>query len=267
MKYLKKYKELNEGLRDMMKPKPDEVVYKKLEDKTTVEKLHFIRKYKLDKKFMPSEEEINEFLKDLSNDDKIETIFLYNLNYDLLPRNDRGWCIYKGTGKVMGEVYCVGSDIIELPNKLSINGDFHCSKNNIEKFPPDFIVSDILLCMDNKLKEIPSGLRIKKSLFCQNNQIESLPRDLAKLEFLNCQNNKLTMLPSYLSVKELDCSNNMIRRLPVGLRVDYDLVCNDNKISELPSDLIVGGILYIHNNPISKDIKKPKGVNKISFDQ
>ena len=121
--FLKSYKNknmVNEGLRDMMKPKSDEEIKKSLKDlpieerlkliqryrlnvnefatdeeiisflseHNTYSKIYYIHNYGLDKKFFPSDEKIEKFLSDMKLDERIKFIGRYNLDKKFLPSDD-----------------------------------------------------------------------------------------------------------------------------------------------------------------------------------
>lgn len=74
MKYLKTYNQLNEGLRDMMKPKSDEDVEKALSKLNPYDRFVFVKEHDLDDKFMPPNEELKNHIKDLDFFTKLRLI-------------------------------------------------------------------------------------------------------------------------------------------------------------------------------------------------
>ena len=78
MKYLKRYRELNEGLRDKMTPKPNEHVIDQLGKLPIKDKLEIINTYNLGEEYYPPVEDILDFL--LLNDIFYQTEFISNNN-------------------------------------------------------------------------------------------------------------------------------------------------------------------------------------------
>jgi len=78
---------------------------------------------------------------------------------------------------------------------------------------------------------------------------------------LDCSFNKLTSLPDNLTVNgHLYCYDNLLTSLPDNLIVNGFLNCMFNQLNSLPENLVVEGNLYCGNNPLPKNIEKPKGV-------
>jgi len=78
---------------------------------------------------------------------------------------------------------------------------------------------------------------------------------------LDCEQNQLTSLPDNLVVNgDLYCYHNQLTSLPENLVVKGNLDCSYNELKSLPENLVVKGDLYCRDNPLPKNIKKPKGV-------
>ena len=145
MKHLKTY---NESIRQFLKPK--------------------------------SEEEILDKLSKESDNEKIQKIIEFQLNYSLLPRNEEGVCIYEG-------ILSVGNkNLTKLPDNLVVKGDLWCRNNQLTKLPDNLVVNGNLYCFYNKLTELPHNLIVKGYLYCSNNQITELPHNLIVEDYLNC---------------------------------------------------------------------------------
>jgi hypothetical protein len=148
-----------------------------------------------------SNEEILDKLSKLYDNEKIETIIKYQLDYSLLPRNEEGFCVY--------------------------DGDLYINNKNLTKLPDNLVVNGYLDCKNNSLTKLPDNLTIKGSLDCSNNELTELPDNLVVKNCLYCNYNQLTELPDNLIVNgRLDCSNNKILELPNNLVVKGSLVCN-----------------------------------------
>ena len=83
MKYLKTYNQINEGLRDMMKPKSDEDILKDLKKLPISDWIYKVKKYNMGEEFMPSKEEIINYTKDKSPSNKLINGIIYNI-YELV---------------------------------------------------------------------------------------------------------------------------------------------------------------------------------------
>ena len=174
-----------------------------------------------DKMVGKSDDEILSKLNDMSDNDKIETIIKYQLDYDLLPRDKNGVCEF------YGNLWVNNMGLTNLPDNLTVNGHLHCSYNNLTKLPDNLSVKGAILdCSNNNLIELPDKLYIGRHL--------------------HCDNNNLIELPDNLSVKgTLDCSKNNLMKLPDNLTVNRDLYCYNQKsgiILKLPESAKVNGM-------------------------
>ena len=204
MKFLKTYKQINEGLRDMMKPKSEEEIEKSFSGLNPLDKYLLVDRYKLDKKYYPTEEEIYNYIIGLPDDEQIKKMIQFGISKEKFPRNNDGWCVYNGELKIES-IYSQNFIRMEgLPNKFIINGDLIAPLSGLNELPNDLIVNG-----------------------------------------------------------DFDCSYNMLTKLPKGLKIEKNFLVTHNEIREIPDDLIVGGVLYISDNKLPSDIKKPVGVNKM----
>ena len=244
MKYLKTYSELNEGLRDKMKGKTDDDIKKILGDKSPIEQIRLIDIHELGDEYMPTKRDIEISLMGMSKNDKIKTIIEYGLDFDLLPRNKEGWCVYDGALDIR-------MPTSKLPNKLKVRYSLRLSHVGLRELPDDLIVGNDLNISSNEVSEFPKKLEVKGSIFASYNNFTHLP-----------ENFKVN--------KSLFINNNQIKELPKGLVINKILYLNDNNIKKLPDDLVAETV-YIRNNPIShgsikpEDVKKPEGVEEIKF--
>jgi hypothetical protein len=146
-----------------------------------------------DKMVGPSKEDAEKSLEKLSENEKIDTIIKYQLDFSLLPRNYDGFCIYHGdlyymnnnetmelpnNFTVFGNLYCSGTKFI-LPNTLTVENNFMCNNSQLEKLPDNLFVGGNLYCMNNKLTSLPDNLEVYGIVFCGNNP---LPENIKKPE-------------------------------------------------------------------------------------
>ena len=156
MKYLKRYKELNEGLRDKMTGKPVD--------------------------------DILDSIKHLPNNEKIEKMLNYGLPDKYFPRNSEGWCVYEGELNID---YINFMDISAFPDKFIVNGDLIIPLAQLSELPNDLIVNGELDCSFNYLTRLPQGLKVDRDLHATDNHITELPDDLVVGGVLDITNNKL----------------------------------------------------------------------------
>lgn len=167
-----------------------------------------------------SEDDVYKELNKLSDNDKIKYIIMYQLDYNLLPRNNEGICVYKG------DLDCRSHQLNYLPNNLTIMGNLFCSRNNLTSLPDNLTVRNDLFCRLNQLTYLPDSLTVGVSLYFDNNKLTILPDNLIVNGDLFCYKNQLTTLPNNLTVKgDLDCRNNKVKL-------------------KLPKDAKIGGYFY-----------------------
>ena len=254
MKYLKSYKELNEGLiKDKMVGVSDDELLKKLKKLNHHEILQYIVTFDLDHKYLPREEDgYYHYDGDLSD-------IIINYNYE----QDDEDVEYKlpNNLKVNGTLDCSYMNLRKLPSGLNVKS-LDCSYNFLEELPDDLIVEEDLNCSYNKLKKIPK-LNIKGSLNAETNYIEEI-HDTNFNGYVDLTNNYIKKLPNNLSVGDsLWLNDNYLKSLPNGLTVHGNLGIPGNLITKLPDDLIVKGALYTDNYNL--DI--PEKVNNVYFEK
>ena len=247
MKYLKTYKQLNEGLRDKMVAVSDEKIEKSLKGLSDIDVLINIINYNLDHKYLPRDEDgyfryqgdIEDIL--FVDDDEIQDI--------KLPDNMI----------ISGDLDCSYLNLNELPKGLDVYG-LTCSYNNLKELPDDLITHEFLDCSFNKIKKIPDNFKVYGNLAAESNHIKEFPKKLEVMGDIDFTDNYIKELPNNLTISNsLWLSNNYLKKLPFGLSVSKYLDISGNGITELPDDLIVGEILYV-----DKDYDFiPKGVSKI----
>ena len=159
MKYLKTYNQINEGLRDMMKPKSDEDILRDT--------------------------------KDLSNNKKIELFIKYGLDDKYFPRNSDGWCVYEGDLDINYIISDYFLSIFRFPNKFIVNGGLSAPLSGLNKLPDDLVVNGYLDCSFNLLTELPKGLKVQYEFLLTDNMVKKLPDDLVVGGTLYITNNKI----------------------------------------------------------------------------
>jgi len=82
-------KEINENVKNLLKGKSDEEIEKALKELDILEKVEKVKSYNLDDKYMPSDEEVKNYLDNLDKTDieKVQLIFKYELSEKFLPKN------------------------------------------------------------------------------------------------------------------------------------------------------------------------------------
>lgn len=131
-----------------------------------------------------SDDEIVKALKYMIINNKIKYIIKYQLDYNLLPRNKEGICIYDG-----GNLYCSSSELTSLPDNLTVNGSLICAHNLLTSLPDNLIVNGYLDCCFNELTSLSDNLIVDSDLKCSFNQLTKLPKGLNVGGWLDCRNN------------------------------------------------------------------------------
>ena len=137
MKYLKTYKQINEGLRDMMKPKSKEEVLSNFNKSSSLNKIKLKNKYNLDDTFKISDEEILKELDNLSTEDRISFVYTNKLDDKYLPPDEEIW---------------------EHINKLS-------SFNKKMTFLLRYGLSDKFKLPDDEIKNFLSGMSVSEKMY------------------------------------------------------------------------------------------------------
>lgn len=220
-----KYNEyITEGLRDHMVPKSNEDVLKTLEN--------------------------------LSDNEKIKSIILNQLDFELLPLNDKGECVYVGNLVIEHEIY-------KLPDNLVIDGSlyFEIPDGTVNILPSRLKTTGHFDCSDHKIDKLPDDLYVGYDLNCSNCELKQLPDNLYVGNGLNCDNNLVVEYPYNMTViGSVRFNDNQIHELPSGLVFDDWVTFNGNYLMEIPDDIIVKGDLYCQYNHIPKNTDKPEGV-------
>lgn len=96
----------------------------------------------------------------LSNNEKIKSIIHNKLNYNLLPRNKKGECVFEGN------LYLNAKDITHLPDNLTVIGNLNVSYNELTELPKGLKIFGTIYCHHNKVKlEKPDDAYIKFNFF------------------------------------------------------------------------------------------------------
>jgi len=161
-KAIKTFNSINENIKDLLQPKSDDEIIKALEG--------------------------------LSDSDKIKQIIINQLDFNLLPRNKDGICLYDDW------LIISKSNITELPDNLLVKGWVLCDHNKLSKLPKGLTVLGSLYCQHNLLTEIPNDIYVKGKLLCYDNaKVLELPDGAEVGEFQNIE----VIESMYESVKDL----------------------------------------------------------------
>ena len=98
-----------------------------------------------------SNDEMIKALEGLSNNKKIEYIIAYQLDYDLLPRDKNGRCIYHNNEDEYGAYSCnlTGYGIKKLPDNLTVHCNLICNNNpELTELPKGLIVNGDMYFFD-----------------------------------------------------------------------------------------------------------------------
>lgn len=215
---MKTFKQYNESIRDYLKPKSKEEMEASLKTLDIVNKVKMIKQHNLSDKYMPSNDEIEHYLRRFNKNHRIEKIIKFQLPYELLPRDSNGICFYDNL-----DLDVINCELTELPDNLEVSWTLYCNHNELTK--------------------LPKGLKIGRSLYCYFNKISELPDDLKVKDAIYCDNNRITKLLDNINLKyNLRCDYNLLTELPKGLKLGGYLKCDNNiKILELPKDAQIGG--------------------------
>ena len=262
---------INEGLRDMMKPKSDNDILLGLKELSIGQRLNKVKEYDLDRKFYPSDEQIKKHFKYLYLGDILRFIKEHNLDRKFYPPKEE---IEKYLSRFSGEKKL--QEIFQLkiyeylPKKNGyyyIDTDLELDYLNLIELPDNLYIKGSLYCTGNNLiRELPNGLVIEDSLFFMHSNLEKVPNDIKVGKDIKLIVNNITELPDNLVVNgNLEIDYNPINKLPNGLIIKGDLYCVETDLKELPDDLVVSGTVFTAGTAIRNvlKIKKPIGVNKI----
>lgn len=160
------YKYVNENIKDLLSGKSDEDVEKGLNDiENPFVRYETIINEDLPLKYLPTNKEMLDNLKDEPNTIKIHYIIKYNLGFENLPRNIFDRCINKGN------LYLPRFIIKKLPDNLTVKGDLNVDNNNLTELPKGLRVNGILSCNNNKLSKLPDDLYVGKYTSCYGNLV------------------------------------------------------------------------------------------------
>lgn len=84
-------------------------------------------------------------------------------DFEHLPRNEDGVCIYDGD--VLSVREC---NLTSLPDNLTVNGHLDCCLNNLSKLPENLTVTNGIYCRGQKTGitlEIPESANIKGGIY------------------------------------------------------------------------------------------------------
>lgn len=170
---------------NILQPKSEEDIFKALQDiKNPFIRYQTIIDNEFSLKYLPTKKELEENLELLYNtaiDTKIWCIIRFQLNFNLLPRNNDGICVCNDS------LYIRAKGITKLPNNLSVNGDLDCRQNKLTKLPNGLRVNGTLWCNENYLTKLPEDLYVKGEMFSSHNKIKlELPESAyVKYDFIN----------------------------------------------------------------------------------
>jgi len=235
---MKKYNEfINENIKDLLKPKSDEDIMTYLNSMDIFKRLKKIHRLELPKKYLPSNDEIIEAIKLFSNNDKIKFIIIYGLDFDLLPRNEKGICYFNG------DLNIIQNGVEKLPDNFMVDGSLYIKQNELIELPKNLIIKGHLDCSYNEIKSINfNELHLGGYLKASSNEIEDITGNINIKGDLNLSDNKLSKLIDNITVEQnFYCSYNLLTELPKGLKIGEDFKCIDNKvILKLPEDAQIG---------------------------
>jgi hypothetical protein len=161
--------------------------------------------------------------------------------------------------RVGGGLHIGGCSLLTtLPHDLHVVGSLYTRWNDIFGDPPEedefcdaireipasiYVGQDIYLNGCRSLRQFPEGIVIRKTLSIEDTAIEWLPERLVVPENLNLGGGHLLGLPKVLHVGK-------------DLRVDLHAFGLLLAAIEARHDIIIGGSVYVENQPISINLKK-----------
>ena len=164
MKYLKRYNEINEGLRDMMKSKDENQILKDLRKLDIVKWLDKVKEYDLGEEFMPSDEEIKSYLKEKSVLLQLNLIERYNLDDKFKPSIEVIMNDLNNVSPYKKLDFGIDFNIYELVEK-SINegGDKYISEVNIMVAEKNIDIFNLLIKNSDKIYGVLHKIKIKEA--------------------------------------------------------------------------------------------------------
>ena len=282
MKYLKTYKQLNEGLRDMMKSKSDEDILDDLKKLPIFKWLVKIKEYNLDEKFYPPDEEIRKYLDSIHPNSVIDLVKELNLKEDILTKEEiKKFSTQKlehlnyfynnnfnldflkdDDGFIAIDLFDYGllgtidSYVINnIPDNIRIKNSIYLEDRTIYTLPTNMIIDGDLHISSGNLEKLPNKLIVKGNFNCSSNKITELPENLNVGGWFSCSSNKIKKIPKGLVVGDsFDCSNNELEEISDDIKIDGQYFdCSNNKLKKLPDNLhIKGGNLDCSNNELEE---------------
>jgi len=142
MKYLKSYNQILESIRDQMKPKDDKDIILSLSKLNVYDRIIKIKANGLDDKYLPSDDEIKEYLDDIEDMgdkrytiyDKINTINRLELDDKFRPSDDE-------IKEYLDDIEDMG-DKINTINNLKLDNKFFPSNDKVRAYLSEFDVED-----------------------------------------------------------------------------------------------------------------------------
>lgn len=138
--------------------------FKKLSE-NPVERLFFWYNFELPDKYKPSNKDLRNYVMTLDNDDRILTILELSLNFDWLPRNNNGICVFNEN---LEQSEFSELPISRLPDNFTVNGNVLLY--SLDKLPDNLVINGNLTLNDNYLEEIPNTLYVKGDMYCRHNE-------------------------------------------------------------------------------------------------
>lgn len=133
--------------------------------------------------------------------------------------------------------------VTELPKGLvDVAGDLNLRGTNIVRLPEGLTVGGTLDLLGTDIAELPRRLRVGGDLDLRGTDTTALPDEMTVGKSLYLSGSNITELPENLHVGgDLDLSGTDVRHLPRGLRIGGDVYLRGTGIVELPKDATVGG--------------------------
>lgn len=132
-----------------------------------IHELEMNHNYELPYEYLPSEDDVKNYVLKLDHNQRILTVLELSLDFDLLPRNEEGVCVYKG------ELYSnefMDNPIHSIPDDFTVNGDLTLTR--LENLPENLTVNGDLNINNNYIKKIPKTLFVMGDMYCQRNEVK-----------------------------------------------------------------------------------------------
>lgn len=161
---------VQENITSFLKPKVEEEIMKKFK------KIKIFKQFNENVKNLLtgiSDEESLELLKGLDDNKKIWTIINFQLNFDLLPRDENGICHYTGDKLDLGHNYRLNMD--SLPDNLTVDGHLDLSYSSVKNLSKGLVVGKDLYLDGCRFSVLPGDLKIGEDLWLTDTDITELP--------------------------------------------------------------------------------------------